>query len=110
MSSTGNMHAGDGASGFSHGTPRVSEDSVELLGLEAKFTQPDSVLEKPEDVLEALKEYLKAGGKVQTAVQHLSTEYMGKDSCTCPCLALQHTCSMHLGATVPWKQQMWHTL
>jgi hypothetical protein len=110
MSSTGNMHAGDGAIGFSHGTPRASEDGVELLNLEAKLNQPDSVLEKPEEVLEALKEYLKAGGKVQTAVQHLSNEYMGKDACTCPCLSLQHTCLMHLGATVPRKQQMRYTL
>lgn len=80
MSSTGNMNAGVGASGVKHGTPRASDDGFELAlaNVEARFIEPDSVLEKPEEVLEALREYLKAGGKVPTAVQHLSSTYMGK--------------------------------
>jgi hypothetical protein len=84
VSSTSNMHVGDGASGVKHGTPRASEDGLEmaLSNAEAWFNQPDSVLEKPEEVLEALKEYLKAGGKIPTAVNHLSNTYMGKDSST----------------------------
>jgi len=50
-------------------------DNVSLLTHEAQLTAPDSVMEV--NVLEVLKEYLKAGGKVQTAVQDLSDGYMG---------------------------------
>lgn len=51
-------------------------DSVALLTQEAQLTAPDSVMEV--NVLDVLKEYMKAGGKVQTAVQDLSDGYMGR--------------------------------
>lgn len=81
-SSSGGTSAGErigGAPGNS--TAAASNmDSVSLLTQEAQLTAPDSVLEP--NVLDVLKEYLKAGGKVQTAVQDLSDGYMG-ECCLC---------------------------
>jgi hypothetical protein len=71
-----------GLPGSTSSTPRVSHDAEPdndaLLKPEQDLQEADAVLEKPDDVLETLKEYLRAGGRIQTAVQHLSDGYMGK--------------------------------
>ena len=63
-------------------------DNVALLTQEAQLTAPDSVMEP--NVLDVLKEYLKAGGKVQTAVQDLSDGYMGGCSGTATIKCVLH--------------------
>jgi hypothetical protein len=63
------------AAGFS---ARATPDNDALLKPEQLLQEADTVLEKDEDVLDILKDYLRAGGRVQTAVSHLSDGYLGK--------------------------------
>lgn len=79
MSSTG-LNRAEGYEAAVNATgpsPRATPDNDALLKPEQLLQEADTVLEKEEDVLDILKDYLRAGGRVQTAVSHLSDGYLG---------------------------------
>eukprot|EP00882_Tetradesmus_deserticola_P022149 GHRQ01024038.1.p1 GENE.GHRQ01024038.1~~GHRQ01024038.1.p1 ORF type:complete len:127 (+),score=32.03 GHRQ01024038.1:531-911(+) len=56
-------------------TSSMANNDTVLAELEAQLRAPDSILEP--NVLDLLKDYLRAGGKPQAAIEDLSENYCG---------------------------------